>query len=341
MKNLTKISLLALISLVGLQAGAMNKEVELESCALSELNKCEGIEITAKNLYARAPKVSLDLEKKLKSWTDENKDAWKAFVEQPGKVDEYKDKGKLVTQMLQEKKLKSLSQNNIIFELPTAPGWLVKISGIINRLCLQVAAQDKPYGQVKQIDQTKTVPTYQTVSRVLGAMKLHDAKKHHKLDELRVVKKYLWSPTERCDDESCIVVEQMLKGHKLLKDYSSQELDELLTEKKVEQLLLAAKHAGLWNLTGDNIAVTKTNKLVILDTEQPNTMKPSQVFNGGDQAKSRFLFNVNCGVQSLYQVLPQGSKARDRVEKTVRQDKEVMGAYNVQDLIKLFEDNKK
>lgn len=340
MKNVTKISLLVLLSLAGLQVGAMNKEVDVESCALSDLNKCDGIEITSKNLYTYAPRVSLDLEKKLKSWTDENKDAWTAFVKQPGKVDEYKNKGMRVTQMLQKQNLTSLSSNTIIFELPTASGWLVKISGIMNRLCLQVAAQDKPYGQVKQIDQTKTVPTYQTVSRVLGAMKLHDAKKHHELDELGVVKKYVWSPTGRCDDESCIVVEQKLKGYRLLKNFSSQELDEFLTEKRVGQLLLAAKHAGLWNLTGDNIAVTKTNKLVILDTEQPNTMKPSQVFNGGDQAKSRFLFNVNCGVQSLYQALPKGSKARDRVEKWARQDKEVMGANNVKDLIKLFEDNK-
>lgn len=344
MKTLQKISLLTVLACAGTHALAMDvltedKKGESRSYEVLNRNKVDGVEITPKNLYDKAPSLPKELESALESWHKDNQDVWKACVEQPGSVTEYKKKVLSIAQVMQNKKLSSLAPHNIIFAFPNASQYLLKISGPINRLCLQVANQDQPYGRVDLIDPKKTVPTYQTSSRVFGSMKLQDAKKHHKLDEIGVVKKYVWSPTKSCDDESCVVVEQSLKDSTLLKQYSHRELDELLTEKRIGQLLLAVKSAGLWNLTSDNIALTKeTKKLVVVDTEQPNTMKPSQQFN---QDESRYLFNVNSGVQSLYQSLPQGYKPREHVEKWARDDKDVMGANNAKDLIKLFDANKK
>jgi hypothetical protein len=79
--------------------------------------------------------------------------------------------------------------------------------------------------------------------------------------------------------------------------------------------------------------------LVIVVTEQPNTTKPSQAFN---KDESRYLSNVNSGVQSFYKILPVGSKLRDMVEAWARRDSEIMGASNnANDLLPLFEANKK
>ncbi len=324
-------------------------EKEKGAFAYGQRNKWNKKEITAENLYKHAPKASWSLQGKVKAWFDANKDAWTAFVEQPGSVTEFNKKGALIGHVLQQKGLESASAHNIVFALPNDSDWFVKISSPINRAHLQGAHQDIPYDFFdprykdklqKAYDPKKAVPTHQTASRSFGALKLQEAIKKYTLDELEAVDCRLWSPRKSCDDTQCVVMEKRLKNIKLLRDYTPQELEALLTEKKIGQLLLAAKHAGLWNLTGDNIAVNQSNnKLVILDTEQPNTTKPSQAFN---KDESRYLSNVNSGVQSFYQALPVGSKLRDMVETWARRDLEVMGASNnANDLLPLFEANKK
>lgn len=306
-----------------------------DSYAMSNRNKYGKREITADNLYTHVSKGNKYLRYKVRTWFEQNKDEWHAFVEQPGTVAECRKKRALIEGVLDDKGITSLSDNNIIYALPNAPEWLLKISGPGNRACLQVAHQDKEYG----VDQSKVVPTYQTASRSFGALKYQEAIKKYKLNELEAVDSWLWSTAKSCDDTHCVVLERKIEHLKLLRDYSAQELGTLLTEKKIGQLLLAAKHVGLWNLTNKNIGVnTATGKLVLIDLEQPNTMKPSQMFN---KDKSRYGHNINSGVQSFYQSLPVGSKLRDYVEKWARRDLEMMGADNAKDLISLFDANKK
>lgn len=336
------------VSVVGLyllaRIRARDEDMGPGSYALTRRNKCGKTEITAHNLYSHVPHGSLMLQHKVRSWFTTNKDAWQVFVEQPGGIRDYCIKQAKIDDVIADKDLDAPPSQqyhaNILFALPNAPEWLVKISGPVNRARLQEANQDKDYGRVDLVDTTKMVPTYQTASRSMGAVKLKEAIKKYKLDELEPIECCLWSPTKQCNDTQCVVLEKRIAHLKLLKEYSQQELATLLTEKKIGQLLLAAKHVGLWNLTDDNIGVnTVTGKLVLFDLEQPNTTKVVQQFNKDEK---RYLHNVNSGVQSLYQILPIGSKMRDDVEAWARRDSEIMSAdNNANDLLPLFEANKK
>ena len=334
------IGISALVLYVLAYSKRKEKGASLLSYAMECRNKCNGVMVTPDNLYELAPKVPSELEDKLKTWFEQNKEAWQIFVEQNGSIETIHRKYLWAHQLMKEKGLVVLKgHGNFVFVLPNAPEWLVKISGPSNRACLQVANQDKPYGQIGSIDTTKCVPTCQTASRVFhGSMKLKEAVKKYQITQLEVVDGYVWSPHRSCQDEQCVVAEKNLTNHKLLRDCTPQELEQLLTQERVEQLLLAAKHAGLWNLTNDNIAINKQNgKLAIIDTEQPNTTKPSHIFN---KDKKRYEHNINCGVQSFYNSLAHGSLAREYVETWARKDPEIMGAYNVKDLLKKFQENK-
>jgi hypothetical protein len=315
-------------------------EKNLGSYAFAHRNKYGKREMTANNLYNYAPKGSWYIRKQVKKWFDQNYGAYQAFVEQPGALTDFMTKKRRINAVLQDKHLTLLSAHNIVFPLPNAPEWIVKISGPHSRACLQAANQDKPYGRVDLVDQTRLVPTYQTASRSFGALKLKEAIEKYKLDEVAGIESCLWSPNRNCDDEHCVVLEQMVQHVQLLRDYSEQELETLLTEKKIGQLLLAAKHVGLWNLTKDNIGInTATGKIVLLDLEQPNTTKVAQQCN---KDRGRYLHNINSGVQSFYKELPMGSKLRDYVESWARRDPEIMSAgNNANDLLPLFEANKK
>lgn len=308
-------------------------------------NAYDGVAVTPDNLYDLAPKVCSALAKKLSQWFKDNQDAWHALVKQEGNYRLVGPKQMWGNAVLAGKGLRNVSEHsNFVFVFPDTdmradgPIYLVKISGPINRICLQVANQNKPYGSIGLVDPGKFVPTYQTASRMFhGPMRLEEAIKKYGLTEIELVEKYLWSPSRSCEDRECVVVAKVLRNHFLLRD-CQEHFDEILTKKRIVQLLLAAKYAGLWNLTETNILVNcTTHQLAFIDTEQPNTTKPSQAF---DKDHLRYRHNINAGVQSLYKLLPQGSKQREYVEQWARNDTDIMDAPNVKDLLVEFEANK-
>ncbi len=309
---------------------------------LNERNKYKGIVVTPENLYHLLPHADDELQQKLNQWFIDNADAWHALVRQNGYLANIREKYYLAHLVIQKKQLQcKKSHGNFVFTFPDDPRWLLKISGPANRACLQVAAQDKPYGRIDLVDTSRLVPTYQTTSRLFHGLKLKEAVQKYRLDQIDIVDQRLWSPLRSICDEDVVVLERLCKNFKLLRDCSNSELSKIFTKERLRQLLLATKHAGLWNLTKDNIAFNViTKKLIILDTEQPNTTKPSQAFN---KDAKRYLHNVCSGVQSLYDLLPKDSEARKNVRIWAKKDPEVMKAPNIKDLLKKWplQDKKK
>jgi len=298
---------------------------DYNSVALSKRNKLfRGCSVTPNNLYRLSPKMPRVLERKVRRWFERNKDVWKTVVRQDGPFRAYKKKDKKSRTLLMKKGANLCpGSQNFVFVFPEDSQWIVKISGPVNRASLQVANQNLPYGCVDLVNKKFLVSTCQTASRMFYLLKLKEAIKKYKLDKIETVQGYLWSPYCSCDDKKSVYIEKILKNHILLKDCSAKKLDEVLTFERVRQLLIAAKHAGLWDLTAENIAINKKNKkLVVLDTEQPNTTKPSQLFN---KDKKRYKHNITCGAQSLYKTLAvRKLKARHHVVRFMEKDRDFL-----------------
>lgn len=307
--------------------------------------KEDEVEITTENLFSLAPKMPSELELKLKQWLDANPKVWKTLVEQEGSFEDWREKHVAGWSLLQGMGVRIHSRNgvNFIFTPQEFPGWLVKISGPVNRGCLQVANQDKQYGRFDLVDTQQLVPTYQTASRIHGHMQIQEAIELYGLTEIEVSEAYLYSLDGSCEDEHCLVIEKEFGENYVrlsdcydeLSSDSYGVLEEDLTEEVIKQLLIAAKHANLWNLTRDNIMVNlNSSKIVIVDAEQPNTTKLRDVFTKNERRKN---YLACCACQSLYDVIPEDlAEQRGYVEKFARDDQEVMSAYNVRDLLKKF-----
>jgi hypothetical protein len=337
-------TLMMTASLCAMKEKTLSQESEETSCR----NKYKGVEITNENIGKDAPKLSLDKAKVLNDWFGkEGKEVWKTVVQQPGKIEDFEKKEKEIQKLLGEKKIKNLSKHNIVFDFPGSDKYVLKISGTRNRLGLEFANQN--LGQSKENiklfnREILLKVTFQTISRIFHGLKLNEAIEKNKLDEIERYDGVLWGPEEdHWDDESCVVIEKKLDGYKKLCDYDSIKVEKLFTENKLRQLCKVIRSTGLWNITGDNIMVNEENgNLALVDTEQPNSTKPSQAWN---KDKDRYKFNVSAALQTLYETLQEleAYKACETLKKIVREDKDLMDKQENNNgcFYKIFDEEKK
>ncbi len=213
-------------------------------------------------------------------------------------------------------------------------GYVEKVSGLVNRYHLVRARNNLMKENKKWITHTKMyylirhflegkqgVPTvfpiltntYQTASRMFYHLRIMDTIKRCKLEYIARPKSYLIDVTggTNSDDKHCAFYEKELsKDFKPLNFYLKKKnlLKKVLPEKSFKELLIVIRETGLWNFNGKNIMINiNTGKIVPVDTEQPNTMKPNQLFNcdwnklkGKQSRHNRYLHNVIAGLMSLY-----------------------------------------
>jgi len=294
-------------------------------------------------------KMPEELHKKVDGYFKERPLVWQAVVQQPRYENEpfHRDtvmkKYKRAGAAAQKHFLHSNKSTNFICDFPGDKEFLMKISGAANRDMLQVANQDKPYGQFGKVDTTRLVPTYQTMSRVFHNALIKQAKDEQDLKNIEVVQKYVYcgdngqnKPEDILVDENCVVLSKKAPVD-LLSDLSSMSFGKFFNKNTIPQVIKAAKHAGLWNLTKTKMGVDKSGNIYFLDTEQPNTMKPDQAFN---KCKKRLGHSRCCAVQTLYKCFPKKSEQRKIVEAYVANDPEILGACNIKDFLNLTEQNK-
>ena len=191
-------------------------------------------------------------------------------------------------------------------DCPQVKDYYVKISGPTNRLMLKAFAQNlNPFktGWRKVLEKydPRKAPrnTYQTASRKFGYLRLLEAIKLFKLNELEIpnfgIVPINAQRPNSCEDRDCVFVVQDLKT----KDeyiLLSKVADRKFNKETIRQLVIATIYAGLWNHNPGNLLVNTKRKIAIIDTEQPANTKPEQRFN---KDMKKLKHNISVGIKDL------------------------------------------
>lgn len=136
----------------------------------------------------------------------------------------------------------------------------------------------------------KAPKTYQTISRIAHYLLFLDAQERHKFETVIAPKMYpihIPGRPQEASDRNYIALEEEFKG---LKEAG------ILSPKEEEELEIAIRETGLFNINRENVKRTVDGKLVIIDFEQPNNSIPPHFLY---QDEGRFLNNMNAGLASF------------------------------------------
>lgn len=228
--------------------------------------------------------------------------------------------------------------------------YVEKVSGVHNRFELQVAAQHLPYGHTWKLDKSKLrKETEQTASRMFGHLSVLESIKQNDLKCISRPKSYLVDVTggQSIRDTKCAFYEETLPStYKLLSTFLKDQklLEQALPIKAFKEILIICRGMGTgggWNLNGANLYIDeKTDTIVPIDTEQPNTTKPAQLFNCDwdtkDPRVSRYLHAVVAGLMGLYDIFGGLGNYRKEIEQFVKNDNRIQGAMNFKELTAKF-----
>ena len=323
-----------------------------------KFNTYKGVAITAENLMNFAPEMSSEvpeLQDSMTKWVNKNPDFITAVVRQPGSLNSLgqkmaranahfakKDDSDAQTS---EQKIKNLSNNNYVFE-SVDPNYLAKVSGPVNRYLLQTYAkayaksggfaQYRTYSDAEILAQgwdLETIKTYQTASRLFYWLRAKEAIETQSLTEIEIPQMYLMplDTTTTPHDENCMVLERKIGSFNpgeesaTILSINAPDMLTILNKDRLVQLMKVMKYAGLWNVSNNILYNTQTRKLNLVDFEQPNTLRPHELWNANT---ARYGHSICTGMQELCGMLPKGSPQREVAVEFIVNDKDITGAYN-------------
>lgn len=230
------------------------------------------------------------------SWIAAHENIYKNMLAPSEPPSQFTAHQKEVNEQLKSTGIKNLSRWNFVVE-PT-PGYLMKVSGPINRICNLLAHNDKrqdvDYTDEELDTAIKSRPhTYQTVSNAAHYLLCKQAIENEKLKHVIVPTTYLITTEAHAHDGNSCIVQQALPSTAIPLGKLSSEERANIPVHAIRDGLTLIKKAGLWDTTGTNVLYDKvTESICISDIEQPNNSKPEHFFH---QNGEKYRGNTGCG----------------------------------------------
>jgi hypothetical protein len=291
------------------------------------------VKITPENLAQLAPKVPEDVRTRIVPLFHTDPEFVKAVIEQEGPESDIFAKKDRALKALDKYDFKRLPNHgsNFIFELGAFDTeYIMKVSGLGNRRENLTAAHNMPYGSSYEVSPEfldkfypmnahgQPLKTYQTASRVAHGLLFNQfLKECPACDRVKVVTEYLVTlpgKANQVDDKSCVVLSK--KEHDI-KPLTQEALQPVPVE-RVVCLWAGMRYAGGWNMNEDNVQINSKGELIWLDTEQPNSTQPHELFN---RDYVRWHFNVTEeGERTLLNMLGRDSAHAKAIEEAKKQN---------------------
>jgi len=129
---------------------------------------------------------------------------------------------------------------------------------------------------------------------------------------------------ESCEDKDILFVQRMLDNHEPLKYYldnTSEGLDAIFDQETTLQFLAAAKYAGIWDITEDNIFINcSTGKVTFIDFEHAHDTTEQELFNVSRKRRIKNLCDV---IARCLRLFPQDSIQERAILQFVAQDEDI------------------
>ncbi len=272
-------------------------------------NTYQGKQITPATIYdltQQASPMPAQARQKLDNWLQ--KDATKTLLAQLLRFkfadgNQFRAKGQQDKQLIASNGLTNESAWNYVFGVP-GMNYHIKIAGPINRIQSALMERGIWPGQpvpnnIAQEILAGSIPTYQTASRAAYFLILKEFLDKNKLQRVDVLPTHLvYYPgvPEDVSDNYAVILESDLSkdAQKITRENRSDISDDMLT-----QLVQAVIATGLWNIEGNIFLDKKTDKLYIMDLEQPNNSAPKDFFH---KDASRYYGNINAGLEGVLNI---------------------------------------
>lgn len=249
--------------------------------------------------------------KALYTWIETHKTLVNSLLARDIQIIDYAATHKKNLEDLKGAGLINLARSNYIFEIPTIPGYIIKISALPLRAHNILSANGYNAGTIQQLrvckdaefkksvlEQLSDIPTYQTVSS------LNTYQLYRTFTDFFTIKHVIFPATfalnlsvqEKLHDKNCIIVQEKID---LVDEKTATELRKKLSPEQLKELVVVIGACGLWNLK-TNLQFNKNGNIVIVDLEQPDISNPIKGFNQYDL--HQFTANVRTAIEELVQL---------------------------------------
>jgi len=345
---MSKFKKTALLFVVGMANFAVNA-MEQKSTSLSSKTHedCVG-RITPQTIIGMLAPLSVEQDKIVRSWTDEN--AW--TLNQLVEINSFNDfpvSYKANVERLATIGAKNLGTSNYDVLIPGSKV-IAKISGMATRRQNIIAGQDQmtesnallnaystscegaareaALAKVKAFRterfaqyQSNPVKTYQGISRAAYYILLKETQEQENLNDIYVPQTNIVAFTGKehethVSDESHFVVEEFLNDLHAM----TPEILRDLSPKTIVQILKAIKGSYLWSIAG-NLGVRADEKTVVLhDLEQPDCMSPQNFIL---KNKERAQIDAAIGMHEVLELIQNNENQFQAAREFITNDEEI------------------
>lgn len=287
-------------------------------------NSYQGKPITSGTIYdltQQASPLPEQSRQKLNNWFQ--KDGTEALLRQLLRFNfangaEFRLKGQQDKQLIANNGLTNESAWNYVFGVPDM-NYHVKIAGPVNRIQSALMergiwpGQPVPGDIAQEVLQGK-IPTYQTASRAAYFLILKEFLDKNKLQLVDVLPTHLvYYPgvPEDVSDNYAVILESDLSknAQKITASNRNDISDDMLA-----QLIQTIIGAGLWSIEGNIFLDKNTNKLYVVDLEQPNNSAPKDFFH---KDATRYYGNINAGLEGVLNIFAGDDAKLQLVRKLI------------------------
>jgi len=178
------------------------------------------------------------------------------------------------------------------------------------------------------LEKRKFVDSYNIANRVLSCKRFEEAIELFKLDKLaKPPKTYIVNLNpdnpDSCVDKDVVLVQEILEENLPFRVFLQDKklLNAIFTYDAVKQLLKAMKYAGLWDITGENIRISKrTGKITYIDFEPKNDILPDEWFNKSERKRK---MNLGYLMLQFTKRFEPGTPQRAAVENFVQNSNDI------------------
>lgn len=233
------------------------------------------------------PVLDATTQQTILAWLNTQPELIQRLIKQDEIIDNYKDEHQANKTLLVQKNIVNLSpKGNYIFVSPTAPDYIIKISGPSSRFANTLVANDKWPSTFKPEDVASFKPTttYQTASSLVTYALCVAYAQKNPTPLIYIPRTYLASlsndATQMYTDQNCVIIQERLA---LVAEEQRKVFTQQLNEAQLTQLMQLVVNCGVWSLSYDNINFLADGRIVLTDLEQPNVCNPLKGFYPLDQ----------------------------------------------------------
>lgn len=254
-------------------------------------------EIASETIADLMPKLPVEVLNACLQWIKKHECICKKMLAPSEPPSQFEVRQKTINKELADAGIKNVSRYNFVVE-PT-PGYFMHVAGPINRICNLLAhnnkRQDVDYTNEELDEAIKNRPnTYQTVSIAAHYLLCKQTIENEKLQYVRVPETHLIAQGTEAHDGNSYIVQRRVPDEVVPLNKMSTEKRAQIPLAAIQDMLVLARSAGLWDLTASNVLYNeKEQAFYVTDLEQPNNSDPVDFFHKNRQ---KYVGNARCGI---------------------------------------------